>query len=173
MSVASSSMTQTANSPRWRIALLNGLNMTNLGRRDKNVYGTISSLEHLEDIVVQAGKMFAAQVVAFHSNHEGDLIDFIESDGSFDAYLINPGGLWAFGEPTRIALEQTGKPFVEVHFANIFATGHQSTFTQSAAGTAMGFRHHGYLGALTALVASLQAGGGRDPEASSGRHAEL
>src|SRR5690242_6676398 len=97
-------------------------------------------------------------VLANHSNHEGDLVDFIESDDSFDGYLINPGGLWAFGEPTRLALSQSGKPFVEVHFANIFATGHRSTFTQSAAGTAMGFRHHGYLGALTALVAAMDAG---------------
>jgi len=143
--------------PTWRIALLNGLNMTNLGHRDKNVYGTIGSLQELEDLVGDAGELFGGQVVAFHSNHEGDLVDFIESDDSFDGYLVNPGGLWAFGEPTRLALSQTGKPVVEVHFANIFATGHRSTFTQSAAGTAMGFRHHGYLGALAALVATLSA----------------
>ena len=53
---------------------------------------------------------------------------------------------------------QTGKPFVEVHFANIFATGHASVFTESAAGTIMGFRHHGYLGALIGLVAELDSG---------------
>jgi 3-dehydroquinate dehydratase-2 len=141
----------------WRIALLNGLNMTNLGRRDKNVYGTIGSLRELEDLVAAVGEVVGAQVVAFHSNHEGDLVDFIESDDSFDGYLINPGGLWAYGEPTRRALRQTGKPVVEVHFANIFATGHRSTFTQSAAGTCMGFRHHGYVGALAALVATLSA----------------
>jgi 3-dehydroquinate dehydratase II len=144
--------------PAWRVALLNGLNMTNLGRRDKNVYGTIGSLQELESLVTEAGRHLDTHVLAYHSNHEGDLVDFIESDDSFDAYLINPGGLWAFGEPTRLALRQSGKPFVEVHFANIFATGHRSTFTQSAAGTVMGFRHHGYLGALTALVAALDAG---------------
>jgi 3-dehydroquinate dehydratase-2 len=150
-------MTQpsTDSGPTWRIALLNGLNMTNLGRRDKNVYGTIPSLQALEDLVAEAGRTVGAEVTAFHSNHEGALVDFVEADDSFDGYLINPGGLWAFGVPTRIALEQTGKPFVEVHFANIFATGHDSTFTRSAAGTAMGFRHHGYVGALAALVASL------------------
>lgn len=141
---------------KWSVALLNGLNMTNLGRRDKNVYGTITSLQELEGLVVDAGRVFSTRVVPYHSNHEGDLVDFVEADESYDGYLINPGGLWAFGEPTRLALMQTGKPFVEVHFANIFATGHRSTFTQSASGTAMGFRHHGYLGALTALVASLE-----------------
>ncbi len=143
---------------RWKIALLNGLNMTNLGQRDKHVYGTIGSLLELEDLVASAATKLGAGVISFHSNHEGDLIDFIENDPTIDAYMINPGGLWAYGEPTRIALVQTGKPFVEVHFANIFATGHTSVFTESAAGTVMGFRHHGYLGALIGLVAELDSG---------------
>lgn len=142
---------------RWTIALLNGLNMTNLGHRDRNIYGTIASLDELEELVELTGASLGVDVVAFHSNDEGDLVDFIENGDRFNAYLINPGGLWAFGEPTRLALVQTGKPFVEVHFANIFATGHRSTFTKSATGTVMGFRHFGYLGALVAVVARLDA----------------
>lgn len=147
----------------WRVALLNGLNMTNLGHRDKNVYGTIGSLAELEELVGRAGRRLGVEVVTYHSNHEGDLVDFIERVESCDAYLINPGGLWAFGEPTRIALAQSGRPFVEVHFANIFATGRRSTFTQSAHGTVMGFRQHGYLGALAALVAALREGQSLEP----------
>jgi 3-dehydroquinate dehydratase II len=143
---------------RWKIALLNGLNMTNLGRRDKNIYGTIGSLQELEDLVVSTGKTLEVDVVPFRSNHEGDLIDFIEGDQSIDAFLINPGGLWAFGEPTKLALTETRKPFVEVHFANIYATGHLSVFTDAASGTVMGFRHFGYLGALIGLIAELRSG---------------
>jgi 3-dehydroquinate dehydratase-2 len=139
-----------------RIALINGLNMTNLGRRDRNIYGTIASLAALEELVTDVGLSLGVEVTPFHANDEGDLVDFIEADDSFDAYLINPGGLWAFGEPTRLALEQTDKPYVEVHFANIFATGHESIFTKSATGTVMGFRHYGYLGALVAVAARLQ-----------------
>jgi 3-dehydroquinate dehydratase-2 len=142
---------------RWRIALLNGLNMTNLGRRDPHIYGTIDSLATLEDLVASTGARLGVQVVAFHSNDEGALVDFVEAHDDFDGYLINPGGLWAFGEPTRIALVQTGKPVVEVHFANIRATGERSTFTKSAAGTVMGFRHHGYLGGLVSLTLHLDA----------------
>ena len=143
---------------RWRIALLNGLNMTNLGRRDRHIYGTIESLTALEDLIAETGSRIGVDVEAFHSNDEGALVDFVEAHDDFDAYLINPGGLWAYGEPTRIALAQTGKPVVEAHFANIRATGEHSTFTQSAAGTVMGFRHHGYLGALVALTLQLDAG---------------
>jgi 3-dehydroquinate dehydratase-2 len=144
-------------SPRWRIALLNGANMTNLGRRDPHIYGTIESLAALEDLVAGTGSRLGVEVVPFHSNDEGALVDFVEAHGDFDGYLINPGGLWAFGEPTRIALEQTGRPVVEVHFANIRATGEHSTFTKSVLGTVMGFRHHGYLAALVALTLWLDA----------------
>ena len=142
---------------RVRIALLNGPNMTNLGRRDRHIYGAIGSLRELEEMVVALGSKLGVEVVPFHSNDEGALIDFIEAQADVAAYLINPGGLWAFGEPTRIALAATGKPVVEVHFANIFATGRPSVFTRSATGTVMGFRHHGYLGALVALTSILGA----------------
>ncbi|WP_433850782.1 type II 3-dehydroquinate dehydratase [Brucella pseudogrignonensis] len=140
-----------------RIGLLNGLNMTSLGKRDKNIYGTIGSLKELEDLVSAAGNKLGVEVVPFHSNHEGDLVDFIEENDQIDAWLINPGGLWAFGEPTKLALHQSGKPFVEVHFANIYATGHASVFTAAATGTVMGFRHFGYLGALIALVEDIRS----------------
>lgn len=152
-------MTAAENSnsrPPVRIGLLNGLNMTSLGRRDKNIYGTIGSLQELEDLVSDVGTKLGVEVVPYHSNHEGDLIDFIEQHDDIDAYLINPGGLWAFGEPTKYALHQSGKPFAEVHFANIYATGHDSVFTAQATGTVMGFRHFGYLGALVAMVRHLQ-----------------
>jgi 3-dehydroquinate dehydratase-2 len=131
--------------------------MTNLGRRDRHIYGTIESLAALEDLVAETGSRVGVDVVPFHSNDEGALVDFVEAGDDFDAFLINPGGLWAFGEPTRIALEQTGKPVVEVHFANIRATGEHSVLTRSSAGTVMGFRHHGYLGALVALTLQLDA----------------
>lgn len=146
----------TASTRRLRIGLLNGLNMTSLGRRDKNIYGTIGSLHELEKLVSELGEKLGVDVVPFHSNHEGDLVDFIEAETAIDAFLINPGGLWAFGEPTRLALHQSGKPFVEVHFANIYATGKNSVFTSDANGTVMGFRHFGYLGALVALVAHIK-----------------
>ncbi len=145
-------------SKRLRIGLLNGLNMTSLGRRDKNIYGTIESLQALEGLVSATGAALGVDVVPYHSNHEGDLVDFIEGHPEIDAWLINPGGLWAFGEPTKLALHQCDRPFVEVHFANIYATGHDSVFTAVSTGTVMGFRHFGYLGALVGLVEEIRSG---------------
>jgi 3-dehydroquinate dehydratase-2 len=142
---------------RHRIMLLNGLNMTNLGRRDPHIYGTIGSLSELEELVRVTGEGLGVDVVAIHANDEGALVDAIEEHDDIDGYLINPGGLWAYGLPTRIALTDTGRPTCEVHFANIYATGHESIFTETVRGTVMGAREHGYVAALVALVALLDA----------------
>ncbi|WP_407925528.1 type II 3-dehydroquinate dehydratase [Geminicoccus flavidas] len=64
-----------------------------------------------------------------------------------DAYIINPAGLTEAGVATKHALTETGKPYVEVHFANIVAPPSaprglpigpwQSTFSASATGVMM------------------------------------
>ena len=150
---------------RWRIAVINGPNMPNLGRRNREIYGPIRSLAELEELVASFGELLGVDVVQFSSNHEGDILDFIHRTASqADAFVINPAGLTAYGEATRHALADTERPFVEVHFANIarhfdaIAPGGQrleSRFTYTAAGLVMGLRQHGYLGALLALCLSL------------------
>jgi 3-dehydroquinate dehydratase-2 len=142
---------------RWRIGLLNGPNMPNLGHRDQAVYGTISSMEALVkyfgDVCDALGVELAAQVC---SNYEGDILTWIHAEGpQLDGIVANPAGLTAFGEATRHALAEAGCPFVEVHFANLARTGLQSRFTATAAGLCFGLREHSYAAGLLALVATL------------------
>lgn len=151
---------------RRRIMLLDGPNMPNLGNRNKQVYGPIPSIEALQDYVKRIGKDLGVEVEAYASNYEGAILDTIHaSAANTDAYIVNPGGLAKTGESFRHALEETGKPWVEVHFANPLAppwSGRgipggpvESNFTRSATGAVMGLRHHSYLGALVALVSAL------------------
>lgn len=150
---------------QWRIGVINGPNMPNLGNRDPNIYGPIRSLADLERYVADFAAAIGVEVVQFGSNHEGAILDFIHAHaGGTDAWLINPAGLTTYGEATRHALADSGRPYVEVHFANISrhfdqvapAEQHLSSrFTHSAAGLTMGLRQHGYLGALLALCLSL------------------
>jgi 3-dehydroquinate dehydratase-2 len=148
------------------ITLIDGPNMPNLGNRNKRVYGPISSIEALHDYVKQIGASLGVTVETIASNHEGAILDFIhESATRTDAYILNPAGLTKTGEPTRHALEETGKPWVETHFSNISAppwSGRglpggpwESNFTRSATGMSMGLRHHSYLGAFVSLVSAL------------------
>lgn len=167
-------MTGTARAFSWvrsgdrplTIMLIDGPNMPNLGSRNKRVYGPIASIQALQDYVRGIGQGLGVTIEAMASNHEGDILDAIHKSAStVDGYILNPAGLTKTGEAARHALEETGKPWVETHFANISAppwSGRglpggpwESNFTRSATGLSMGLRPHSYLGALVSLVAAI------------------
>ncbi|OUM87824.1 MAG: dehydroquinase [Bacillus thermozeamaize] len=151
---------------RYLISVIDGPNMSNLGRRNKKVYGAINSLEDLQNFMKEAGNSLGVDVETFASNYEGAILEYIhESAERVDGYIINPAGLTEVGEATRHALDETGKPVIEVHFANIAATGlyprgvpHgplRSRFSPTVTGVAMGLRQYSYLAALVGLVWAL------------------
>lgn len=149
---------------RWRIGVIDGPNMPNLGRRDQAIYGPIRSLADLQEFVAAFARTLGVDVLPFSSNHEGEILDFIHATlDEVDGYLINPAGLTTYGEATRHALADTTRPVVEVHFANLsrHLTGvapdvtPRSRFTHSATGLVMGLRQYGYPAALMALVMGL------------------
>jgi 3-dehydroquinate dehydratase-2 len=154
---------------RHRIALIDGPNMSNLGRRNARVYGTISSLAELHRVVGEFADSLAVELETFSSNYEGAILEFLhESADRTDGYLINPAGLTTTGEATRHALEETGRPAIEVHFANITATAGsagqsrglpvgawESRFSRTVTGVMMGMRQYSYFAALLALTLAL------------------
>lgn len=151
---------------RHVIAVIDGPNMSNLGSRNKRVYGQINSIDDLQDYVSRIGEKLGVTIENFVSNYEGSILEFIhESSKRVDGYLINPAGLTTTGEAVRHALEETGHPVVEVHFSNIVAPPTstrglpggpwESRFSKTATGVMMGLRQYSYAGALIALVLSL------------------
>ncbi len=151
---------------KHRIAVIDGPNMSSLGRRSKQVYGNIQSLEDLQTYVREYAERLGAEVETFDSNHEGEILEYIHESGArVDGYIINPAGLTTKGEGVRHALEDTGRPVVEVHFANIQAPAGSSrglgggqiasSFTHTATGMCMGMRQYSYAGALVALIHGL------------------
>jgi 3-dehydroquinate dehydratase II len=156
-------------SRRHRIALIDGPNMSNLGRRNARVYGTIGSLEELHAVVGALAEALGVELRTFSSNHEGAILEFLhESADETDGYIINPAGLTLFGEATRHALEETGRPAIEVHFANISSGGGaagqgrglpvgawQSRFSPSVTGVMQGMRQYSYHAARISLTLAL------------------
>jgi len=153
-------------SKRHRIALIEGPNTSNLGKRTKSVYGDIGSLDDLKAFCVEVGERFGVEIVTFSSNVEGEILEYIhENADRVDAWIVNPAGLTMYGMPTVHALVETYKPFVEVHFANVSAAPSHprgipvgpwdSTFTRFATGITMGLREHGYVGAILSLTLAL------------------
>lgn len=141
---------------RWRIGLVNGLNMSNIGLRNTKDYGglTIEQLEQrVRDTATELGVVLAPTVC---SNHEGVLLGWIHAEHRrLHGVLINPAGLTPYGEATQHALEDTGLPVIEVHFANTVLHGRTSIFTPSVVGTCMGLYKHSYTAALVGITCML------------------
>jgi len=149
-----------------KIVIIDGPNMSNLGARSKRVYGAIASLEDLQNLCKKFAASLGVSVTTFSSNFEGAILEHIhESAKSADAYIINPAGLTEGGVATKHALTETGRPYVEVHFANIVAPPTaprglpigpwQSTFSPSATGVMMGMREYSYCAAILSLAMAL------------------
>ena len=147
---------------RWRINLIDGPNMSNLGQggRDPRTYGVVTSLADLQDSIVAMGDALGVEMSAFYANREGDIVAHIyEAAPRIDAFLINPAALTRFSVPCKLALADSRRPFMELHFANVAALGWEGGITTPVAtGVVMGMRHYSYVGALFGLVCALDTG---------------
>lgn len=107
-----------------KILVINGPNLNMLGRRDPSKYGCITLGEinaHLMEIAEENGCLLEF----YQSNHEGNIIDFLQRESSRQAVgiLINPGALVRYGYSLRQSLIDIALPVIEVHMSDINKTG--------------------------------------------------
>ena len=138
-----------------KIGLLNGPNLDRLGKREPEVYGSVT-LDQIEVKVIEKAAACDCVIEAFQSNHEGALIDKIHqwSDSGFHGLILNPGGLTHTSVALRDAVVASGLKTVEVHLSNIHAREdfrHNSMISSIAVAVVAGMSHHGYLSALRFL----------------------
>lgn len=102
------------------ILVINGPNLNMLGIRNTSVYGN-KTLAQINLMLQNAAGRLRCSLAFFQSNHEGEIIDFLQkkSSRSSSGILINPGALTHYGFSMRDALEDTGLPIVEVHLSDI------------------------------------------------------
>ncbi|MBR4657768.1 MAG: 3-dehydroquinate dehydratase [Clostridia bacterium] len=102
-----------------KILVLNGPNLNMTGKREPDIYGTMSMPEIIDALKVKAESM-GAEIDHFQSNHEGDLIDRIQSaPGEFDGILLNAGALTHYSYALRDAIACCPIPVGEVHMSDI------------------------------------------------------
>ncbi len=137
-----------------QILLLNGPNLNLLGEREPQHYGH-DSLSAVEKRLQEQARALGHELNAFQSNHEGALIDRIQTarkDGT--AFLLfNPGGYTHTSVALRDALAATRLPFIEIHISNVHAREpfrRQSVFSDLAVGVIAGLGIQGYELALLA-----------------------
>ena len=138
-----------------KIGLLNGPNLDRLGKREPEVYGSVT-LAQIEEKVKNKAVSWDCEVDSFQSNHEGALIDKIHewADTGFAGLILNPGGLTHTSVALRYAVVASGLKTVEVHLSNIHAREdfrHKSLISGIAVAVIAGMRHHGYVYALRYL----------------------
>jgi 3-dehydroquinate dehydratase-2 len=104
---------------RNRVAVLHGVNLDMLGRRDPEHYGTISLGELQVKIKRFAGDL-DLEVSFFQTNHEGEFVEYLHRlPERADAALLNPGAWTHYSYAIRDAVEITDVPTVEVHLSNV------------------------------------------------------
>ncbi len=137
-----------------KILLINGPNLNLLGKREPKYYGHMS-LAEIEDMVKAEGLELGIDIITFQSNHEGEIIDFIQDNSLLaDGIIINPGAFTHYSYAIYDALKATSLPIVEVHLSNIFAREgfrSHSVISPIAKGVISGFGYKGYLYALNYL----------------------
>jgi len=138
-----------------KILLIHGPNLNMLGRREPEIYGH-TTLAQIDDAVRERASAAGAALLAFQSNHEGALIDFIQAEGwDANGIIINPGALTHYGLSLRDALASLAAPIVEVHLSNVYkreAFRHTSVVAPIATGQIAGLGWRGYLLALEWLL---------------------
>jgi len=101
-----------------KILIINGPNLNLLGKREPDIYGT----QTLKDIQDELRRTFPKISFAFfQSNHEGAIIDTLQSTLSkkVDAIVINPAAFTHYSYAIRDAISALTVPVIEVHLSNI------------------------------------------------------
>jgi 3-dehydroquinate dehydratase-2 len=143
-----------------RILVIHGPNLNMLGKRDKAIYGE-KTLQEIDALLKKEARALGVDVVAFQSNHEGALIDFIQEQAdSARGIIINPGALTHYGFSLLDALVDSKLPIIEVHLSNIYQRDEwrtRSIVAPIAQGQISGLGWRGYLAALQILAGKLKA----------------
>lgn len=136
-----------------KILLLNGPNLNMLGTREPEKYGNVT-LKDIENKITQIASEYDIEIEVFQSNHEGEIIDKIQSTDAA-GMIINAGGYTHTSVAIRDAISAKQIPTVEVHMTNIHAREefrHSSLISGVSIAQVVGFKEKSYEYALLGLI---------------------
>lgn len=139
------------------VYVLNGPNMNLLGTREPDKYGR-ASLADVEKLVRERAQGIGWTVEFRQSNHEGELVGWIQEAAAKQAVgiVINPAGYTTTSVAILDAILAVELPVVEIHITNIHAREsfrHDSYISKGAKAVVCGFGIAGYALAIEGLAA--------------------
>ncbi|KIX22093.1 3-dehydroquinate dehydratase [Flavobacterium sp. 316] len=123
-----------------KLLILNGPNLNLLGKREPEIYGSLTFEEYLE----QLKNKFPNIVFEYYqSNIEGEIIDKLHEVGfSYDGIILNAGAYTHTSIGIGDAIKGITTPVIEVHISNTFSREsfrHQSYISPNVKGIVIGF----------------------------------
>lgn len=142
------------------IYVLNGPSLNLLGTREPEVYGR-TTLKEIEDMVAQRAAKHGLQSTFRQSNHEGELVDWVqEARTNASGIIVNAAAYSHTSVALLDALRAAEKPIVEVHLSNPYRREQyrqHSYISEIADAVICGLKHEGYLIAVDTLAERLGA----------------
>ncbi|WP_406683828.1 type II 3-dehydroquinate dehydratase [Seonamhaeicola sp. MEBiC1930] len=136
-----------------KLIIINGPNLNLLGKREPNIYGSLTFTEFYDEI---KQKYPNVSLDYYQSNIEGELIDKLHEVGfSYDGVILNAGAYTHTSIGIGDAIKGIETPVVEVHISNTFGREefrHQSYISPNAKGVILGFGLQSYELALESFL---------------------
>ena len=138
-----------------KIALIHGPNLNFLGIRNPEIYGG-DTYDQINEQIQQEASKYDFSMEIFQSNHEGEIIDFLQScyHNKIEGIVINPGAYTHYSYAIRDAIASVSIPTIEVHLSNINnreAFRQVSVIAPVCVGQICGFGKHSYKLGIAAL----------------------
>jgi 3-dehydroquinate dehydratase-2 len=140
-----------------RILLIQGPNMSYLGKREPEIYGRTTAAE-LDALCLAHAKKRGYELDIFYTHSESAAIERLyEADAQkMDGFVMNPAAFCVTGVAIANCIKAIPLPYVEVHVSNIDRRKVSSITAPEAVGVIHGFGINGYMLALDALLDAIQ-----------------
>lgn len=140
------------NDSHIRLLIVNGVNLSCLGTREVNIYGSVSFEEYLTTL---RNRYPQVEIEFFQSDDEGALADAITSARNLHGMVLNAGAYTHTSIVLADAVRAAKCPVVEVHISNLFGRENyrrNSVLSSACAGFISGFGLQSYDLAVEAIL---------------------
>ncbi len=136
-----------------RFIVINGPNLNLLGKRNPEIYGSLT-LEQINQRIAEYAQQKNILVDFYQSNIEGEIINKIHQAKDYNGLVLNPGAYTHTSLAIRDAIDATGIRAIEVHISNIYrreSFRHKSVIAPVCIGQITGLGWYGYILAIEYL----------------------